>query len=72
MRKWADRNRKGMPNFSMGLILYIVFSTFSNSVKSDSWKNLGMNQISIAFAAVLMLLVGSFMVGKFARVGRHI
>lgn len=57
MREWADRNRKGMSNFSMGLILYIVFSTFSNSVKSDSWKNLGMDQISLAFAAVLILLV---------------
>jgi len=57
IREWADRNSKKMSNFSMGLILFIVFSTFSNSVKSDSWKNLGMNEISIAFAAVLILLV---------------
>ncbi len=61
LRRWmqelADRNRKKMSNFSMCLILYIVFSTFSNSVKSDSWKSLGMDEISIAFAAVLALLL---------------
>ena len=57
IQEWADRNKKGMSNFSMGLILFIVFSTFSNSVKSDSWKNLGVDEISIVFAAVFLLLV---------------
>ncbi|EFK12337.1 sodium Bile acid symporter family protein [delta proteobacterium NaphS2] len=71
IRKWADRNRKGMSNFSMGLILFIVFSTFSNSVKSDSWKNLGMDAISIAFAGVLILLVMVMICGAVCfRIGR--
>ena len=56
VRDWADQNRKKMANFSMGLILFIVFLTFSNSVKSDSWNHLGKDEIAIAFAAVLILL----------------
>ena len=56
-QKWADRNQKRMSNFSMGLILFIVYLTFSNSFGSDSWKNLGHDELSIAFAAVLILLL---------------
>ena len=56
IQDWADRNRKKISNFSMGLILFIVFTTFSNSVKSDSWNNLAKDEIVIAFAAVLILL----------------
>ncbi|HKI48543.1 MAG TPA: bile acid:sodium symporter family protein [Desulfobacteria bacterium] len=56
-REWADRNHKGLSNFSMGLILFIVYLTFSNSFKSDSWKNLGRDELSIAFAAVLILML---------------
>ncbi len=56
-KAWADRNRKKMSSASMGLILFIVFCTFSHSVRSEGWKNLGGHEITLALAGVLLLLL---------------
>lgn len=38
---WADRNRKRLGNASSGLILFLVFAAFCNSVQARFWNGLG-------------------------------
>jgi len=57
VRQWADRRKKIMSNISMGLILFIVFAAFCNSVKHHTWHDLGMEEIGLAFVSTLILLL---------------
>ena len=68
--EWSDRHRKKMSNISMGLILFIVYAAFCNSVKSHTWKNLGVDELTLTFASVLMLLLMVMACGAFClRIG---
>ncbi|MDZ7698456.1 MAG: bile acid:sodium symporter family protein [Deltaproteobacteria bacterium] len=57
VRTWADRNKKVMSNVSMGLILFIVFAAFCNSVKQNTWHDLGLEEILLGFFSTLILLI---------------
>lgn len=57
VRAWADRKKKIMSNISMGLILFIVFAAFCNSVKRHTWQDLGLWEIALTFFSTLILLL---------------
>lgn len=57
VRTWADRNKKTMSSISMGLILFIVFAAFCNSVKQNTWRDLGLQEIVLGFFSTLVLLL---------------
>ncbi|MCF8118814.1 MAG: bile acid:sodium symporter [Deltaproteobacteria bacterium] len=57
VRAWADRKKKIMSNISMGLILFIVFAAFCNSVKRHTWQGLGLWEIGLTFVSTLILLL---------------
>ncbi|MGM0427120.1 MAG: bile acid:sodium symporter family protein [Thermodesulfobacteriota bacterium] len=57
IRGWADRKKKIMSNISMGLILFIVFAAFCNSVTRNTWQDLGLWEIGLTFVSTLILLL---------------
>jgi len=59
---WADRNRKRLGNASSGLILFLVFAAFCNSVQARFWDGLGAGMLLGAVLGVL-LIFGLAMVG---------
>ncbi len=71
VRQWvrarADRNKKVMSNVSMGLILFIVFAAFCNSVKQNTWHELGPEDILLGFFSTLILLILIMSAGAICR-----
>jgi len=67
VRAWADRKKKIMSNISMGLILFIVFAAFCNSVKNDTWHELGLAEILLGFLSTLILLLLVMLAGAICR-----
>lgn len=71
VRQWvrtrADRHKKIMSNISMGLILFIVFAAFCNSVKQDTWHDLGLKTIGVGFVSTLILLLLIMSAGAICR-----
>jgi len=57
VRSWADANRKRMSYASMGLILFIVYAAFCNSVRGNTWQSLGADKILMALVSTLLLLL---------------
>ena len=64
VRSWADAHKRNMSRISMGLILFIVYAAFCNSVKSDIWQSLMAREIALAFTFTLFLLLMVMLAGK--------
>ncbi len=55
LREWADLRRKVLGNFNSGLVLYIVFAAFCNSVKTRVWQQHGWGVTAAAAGGVIAL-----------------
>jgi solute carrier family 10 (sodium/bile acid cotransporter), member 7 len=64
VKLWADAHKRHMSKASMGLILFIVYAAFCNSVKSDIWQSLKAHEISLAFFSTLFLLILVMLAGR--------
>ena len=64
VRPWADAHKRHMSKTSMGLILFIVYSAFCNSVKSDIWQSLSGYEIALALISTLLLLLLVMLAGR--------
>jgi len=60
----ADAHKRKMSKVSMGLILFIVYAAFCNSVKSDIWQSLKAHEIILALASTLFLLLLVMLAGR--------
>jgi sodium/bile acid cotransporter 7 len=52
---WADKNKKKMGNASSGLILFLVFAAFCNSVKGRFWSDVGGDVLAVAAVGVVLI-----------------
>lgn len=60
LAEWADRQRRRIGNVCSGVILFIVFAAFCNSVKNRVWQEHGWEVTAAAAAgAVTLFLVSS-------------
>ncbi|MBM3849890.1 MAG: bile acid:sodium symporter [Verrucomicrobia bacterium] len=57
LSRWADRNKKPMGNLSSGIVLFIVYAAFCNSVKQRLWTRHGVEVLLPAAAGVILLFV---------------
>lgn len=64
VKPWADAHKRHMSKASMGLILFIIYAAFCNSVKSDIWQSLKAREISLAFFSTLLLLILVMLAGR--------
>jgi sodium/bile acid cotransporter 7 len=55
LREWADLRKKALGNLNSGLILYIVFAAFCNSVKTRVWQQHGWGVTFAAIGGVILL-----------------
>jgi sodium/bile acid cotransporter 7 len=55
--KFADTRKKPLGNIASGIILFIVFAAFCNSVKSRLWSQHGPGVTLLAAAGVLLVFV---------------
>lgn len=49
---WADARKRLFSNAASGLVLFLVFAAFCNSVKARLWDGLGDGRLAMAFAGV--------------------
>ena len=54
---WADKNKKRLGNAASGLILFLVFSAFCNSVKAQFWAQQSAGVLLTASAGVILIFV---------------
>ena len=52
---WADRHKKRLGNLSSGIVLFIVYAAFCNSVKQRLWTQHGPEVLLPAAAGIVML-----------------
>jgi solute carrier family 10 (sodium/bile acid cotransporter), member 7 len=64
VKPWANAHKKGMSKASMGLILFIVYAAFCNSVKSDVWHSLRGQEIILAVISTFFLLLLVMLAGR--------
>lgn len=55
LRTWADLRKKRLGDLNSGLILFIVFAAFCNSVEARVWSQYGIDVTLIAFAGVVLI-----------------
>jgi sodium/bile acid cotransporter 7 len=54
LHRWADVQKKRFSNMSSGIVLFIVYTSFSSSVVSGFWNDLGM---AVSLGALLLIVV---------------
>ena len=54
---WADRNKKRLGNAASGLILFLVFAAFCNSVKARFWSQQSTGVLLAALAGVVLVFI---------------
>ncbi len=54
---WADKNKKRFGNAASGLILFLVFAAFCNSVKAQFWAQQSAGVLLTALAGVILIFV---------------
>jgi len=64
VKPWAKTHKREMSKASMGLILFIVYAAFCNSVKSDVWQSLKSHEIALALVSTLILLILVMLTGR--------
>ncbi|HEY0967314.1 MAG TPA: bile acid:sodium symporter family protein [Opitutaceae bacterium] len=55
LRAWADARKKRLGDLNSGLILFIVFAAFCNSVEARVWSQYGFDVTLVAFAGVIII-----------------
>jgi solute carrier family 10 (sodium/bile acid cotransporter), member 7 len=69
--EFSAAHRKGMEAFSSGLVLFIMFAAFANSVAAGAWHGFGGDLLAGTVAATLVLFVvataGALAAGRFFR-----
>ncbi len=55
VRSWADARKKLLGNLSSGIILFIVFAAFANSVKAQIWSQYGFGITLVALGGVVVI-----------------
>ncbi len=55
LRTWADARKKRLGDLNSGLILFIVFAAFCNSVEARVWSQYGFDVTLVAFAGVIII-----------------
>lgn len=63
---WIDPRKKRFGNLSSGLILFIVFSAFCNSVKTQVWQKYGWSVTWMAAGGVLLLFFTATILAEIA------
>lgn len=67
---WADAHKRGLSNASSGIILFIVFAAFSNSVQSGLWAEHGAGVVGQALLGSIVLFgLAMVLVGLLGRMG---
>lgn len=56
-KAWADKNKKRFGNLASGLILFLVFAAFCNSVKQRFWAEQSPTVLLAALAGVVVVFV---------------
>lgn len=56
-KAWADRNRKRLGHAASGLILFLVFAAFCNSVKQRLWEQQSAGVLLMAAAGVILVFI---------------
>jgi len=73
-RVWADARKKVLGNVSSGVILFIVFAAFSNSVKARVWSQYGFGVTLVALGGVVTIfavaMVGVEVLSRLMRLER--
>jgi len=64
LKPWADGHKRHMSKASMGLILFIIYAAFCNSVKSTIWQSLSGHEIALALVSTLFLLLLVMLAGR--------
>ena len=54
---WADKNKKRLGNAASGLILFLVFTAFCNSVKAQFWAQQSAGVLLTASAGVILIFI---------------
>lgn len=54
---WADQNKKRLGNAASGLILFLVFTAFCNSVKAQFWAQQSAGVLFAASAGVVLIFI---------------
>ncbi|GAB1488027.1 bile acid:sodium symporter [Opitutaceae bacterium] len=68
LRIWADARKKRLGDLNSGLILFIVFAAFCNSVEARVWSQYGLAVTLVAFAGVAVIFAfATGLVGVLAR-----
>ncbi|MFT3991399.1 MAG: bile acid:sodium symporter family protein [Luteolibacter sp.] len=64
LKFWADANKKWFTRISNGVIVFIVYSAFCDSVKEDIWHKHGISETSLtALITMLLFTLMSLLVG---------
>lgn len=70
-RSWADAHRRQLANASSGIILFIVFAAFCNSVQSQIWSQHGSTLVIgavlgtlVVFGLALIAVAGLIKIGR--------
>jgi sodium/bile acid cotransporter 7 len=75
VRYWVDANRRWINIASNGVILFIVYTAFCDSVKNKLWQQYGIGlTLNVLVAIVVLFFSVSFLVwitSKVARLGRE-
>lgn len=58
VREWAERSRKWFTRISNGVIVFIVYSAFCDSVKEDVWHRHGVSVTLLSVLVVVLLFAG--------------
>ena len=56
---WADKNKKRLGNAASGLILFLVFTAFCNSVKAQFWAQQSAGVLLTASAGVILIFISA-------------
>jgi sodium/bile acid cotransporter 7 len=71
VRKWVDANRRWVNILSNGVILFIVYTAFCDSVEGKLWQHYGIGITLNVFAAVIVLFTSvSLLVWIVCRIAR--
>jgi len=64
LKSWADGRKRQMSKVSMGLILFIIYAAFCNSVNSAVWQSSSAHEIALALVSTLFLLLMVMLAGR--------
>ena len=55
LRRWADARKPRLAGVNSGIVLFIVYAAFANSVEARVWERYGAHLVLLALAGVVLL-----------------